>query len=100
MLAAALGLSLTACTTTLPPMLYSLTVNVSGVPSANVTVMDNTTKQMAFQQVVTGSATIPNLTEGHSYTITGLDVTGFKTPNTQTLTLTKNEAVSLTYTAQ
>lgn len=100
LLPALLGLALTACSTNFAPMKYTLTVNVSGVPTATVTVTDTTTKQTVFQQAVTGTATIPNLVEDHVYTVSGLDVSGFKTPAAQTITLKKNDSVSLAYTAQ
>lgn len=100
MLAALLGLSLTACSTNFPVQKFSLTLNVSGVTTATVTVTDTTSQQQVFNGPVTGSATIPDLTENHVYSIAPQEVTGYTAPATQTLTLKKNDAVSLIYTVK
>lgn len=100
LLPALLGLALTACSTNFAPMKYSMVLNVAGVPTATVIVTDTTTRQQVFNQPVSGTATVPDLTEDHVYTVSAQDINGYTTPATQTVTLKKNEAVSLIYTAR
>lgn len=99
LLPALVSLSLSACSTNFAPTTYSLTVNVAGVSTATVIVTDTTANKQVFNSAVTGTATIPDLTEAHTYAVAGQAVAGFATPATQTVSLTKNTAVSLLYTA-
>lgn len=93
-------LSLTACSTNFAPMKYSMVLNVAGVTTATVVVTDTTTNQEVFHQPVSGTATIPDLPEDHVYTVAAQEVTGYATPAIKTVTLKKNETVTLIYTAR
>lgn len=82
------------------PVTYTLTVTVAGTASSNVTVTNQTTGTTLFSGEVTGSKTFADLPKDTLLKVEGAAVTGFAAPVPQTVRLTENQTVTLTYFRQ
>ncbi|MDL2342555.1 hypothetical protein QOL99_00130 [Deinococcus sp. MIMF12] len=77
---------------------FTLTLTLTGPALAPVTVTNLTTGQQVFGAQIGGTSSIPGLTGGHTYRVSGGAVNGWTPPPDRTLTLTANTTLSLTYT--
>ncbi|THF69670.1 hypothetical protein E7T06_11050 [Deinococcus sp. Arct2-2] len=77
---------------------YDLTVNLSGVSSAPVTVTNTATNAEVFKGTLNASKTFTGLPANSVLKVEGGAVDGYITPAAQTITLDANKTVGLTYT--
>jgi hypothetical protein len=82
------------------PVTYALTLTVAGATSSNVTVTNQTTGTTLFSGEITGSKTFADLPKDTLLKVEGATVSGFVAPVAQTVQLTENQTVTLTYIRQ
>ncbi|MFC4639811.1 hypothetical protein [Deinococcus hohokamensis] len=82
------------------PVTYDLTINVTGVAKAPVTVTNTTSNQVVFTGEVTGSKVIAALPKDAVLKIEGGAVNGYTTPAGQSVTMDAAKAVTVNYTVQ
>ncbi|MFB9995524.1 beta strand repeat-containing protein [Deinococcus oregonensis] len=80
-----------------PAPTYDLTVKLSGVASAPVTVTNTVTNTEVFKGTLEASKTFTGLSAGSVLKIEGGNVDGNTTPAPQTITLDASQTVTLTY---
>lgn len=78
---------------------FALTVNVTGVASAPVKVINTTTKTAIFDGPLTGSKTFGDLAAGSVLSVQGGAVNGYTTPAAQSVTLDSDKSVTVEYQA-
>ncbi|UQN06187.1 hypothetical protein [Deinococcus sp. QL22] len=81
-----------------PAPTYDLTVNLSGVASAPVTVTNTATNTEVFRGTLDAVKTFAGLPANSVLKVEGGAVNGYITPAAQTVTLDANKTVDLTYT--
>ncbi|ANE43738.1 hypothetical protein [Deinococcus puniceus] len=82
-----------------PAPTYDLTVNLSGVSSAPVTVTNTATNAEVFKGTLNASKTFTGLPANSVLKVEGGAVADYAAPAAQTVTLDASKYVSLTYTA-
>ncbi len=78
---------------------FALTVNVAGIPSAPVKIVNTTSQAIVFEGALAGSKTFSDIAAGDVLSIQGNEVNGYIEPALQRVTLDGNKNVTLDYKA-